>query len=35
MSEDKGITKENTYITILVLYYIFIKKSSKVEKICY
>ena len=33
ISEDKGIKEENGYITILVLYYIFTKKSSKVEEL--
>ena len=33
ISEDKGIKEENGYITILVLYYIYTKKSLKVEEL--
>ena len=32
-SEDKGIKEENGMITILVLYYIYNKKTSKVEEL--
>ena len=32
-SESKGVKEENGYITILVIYYIFTKKSQKVEEL--
>ena len=33
ISEEKGIKEENGFITLLVLYYIYNKKSSKVDEL--